>query len=229
MLGRSFVGLAFAIIGAASVAQADGGGDAATGEGLFRQCASCHMIGENATNRVGPNLTNIVGATVGSVADFRYSKAMIDAGQNGTVWDSDRLDAFLVDPRNSLPGNRMSFRGVKSADDRAHLIAYLRSFSGDSATDLAGAGFTVAPEVLAIAGDVAYGEYLGSECKACHLASGGDDGIPNIVGLSTDDFAIAMHAYRAKYRENQVMQLVAGRLDDEEIAALAAYFKDLKD
>ena len=89
------------------------------------------------------------------------------------------------------------------------------------------AAFTVSQEILAIEGDPEYGEYLGSECTTCHQANGGNDGIPSIVGWETEDFVIAMHAYKEKHRENPVMQMITGRLANDEIAALAAYFKSL--
>lgn len=88
--------------------------------------------------------------------------------------------------------------------------------------------FAVAANILAIEGDPEYGEYLSSECITCHQTSGANDGIPSIVGWDTESFVTAMHAYREKHRENPVMQMVAGRLADDEIAALAAYFKDLE-
>ena len=74
---------------------------------------------------------------------------------------------------------------------------------------------------------MAFGEYLGGECTTCHKTSGEDDGIPGIVGWAAEDFVTAMHAYREKHRENPTMQMIAGRLSDEEIAALAAYFNAL--
>jgi len=219
-------GVVFAVLSAGNVAFAESHGDVDAGQKMFRRCASCHMVGDDAVNRVGPPLTNIVGAIAGSAEGFRYSDVFEDARDNSLVWTEGALDAFLANPREYLPGNRMSYRGLRDADDRADIIAYLSSLSKGAAT--VDAGFTVAPEVLAIVGDVEYGEYLGSECKTCHLATGGDDGIPNIVGLPIADFATAMHAYREKFRENPVMQIVAGRLDNEEIAALAAYFSDLE-
>lgn len=203
-------------------------GDIDEGQKQFRRCASCHMVGDDAVNRVGPVLTTIFGAPIAGDPNFRYSNALRDAGDAGAIWDHDALDAFLAKPRDYLPGNKMSFRGLNNPDDRANLIAYLRSFADGGATTPVDAAFVVTAEILAIEGDVEYGEYLASECKTCHLSNGGDDGIPNIVGLSTDDFATAMHAYRAKFRENPVMQIIANRLNDEEIAALAAYFRDLE-
>ena len=84
----------------------------------------------------------------------------------------------------------------------------------------------VAPEIAAIleiSGDVPYGEYLSSECTACHRDSGGSD-IPSIRGLAPSVFIAGMVAYRDGSREHQVMNTVARRLGDEELAALAAYF-----
>jgi len=75
--------------------------------------------------------------------------------------------------------------------------------------------------------DVAYGEYLAGECVTCHSTDGADKGIPNIIGLEAEGFAYIMHSYRNKELENKVMQLVAGRLDDEQIASLAVYFAAL--
>jgi cytochrome c len=60
------------------------------------------------------------------------------------------------------------------------------------------------------------------------LRSGGNDGIPGIIGWPVEDFVIAMHAYKRQIRPHPVMQMMAGRLSDEEIAALAAYFEDLE-
>ena len=90
------------------------------------------------------------------------------------------------------------------------------------------APMTGTAEDLLKGADSAYGEYLSGECVTCHRADGGDDGIPSITGLDAEGFAYIMHAYRAKELENNVMQLVAGRLDDEQIASLAVYFASLK-
>ena len=87
---------------------------------------------------------------------------------------------------------------------------------------------TLAPEILAIVGDVAYGEYLAAECLTCHRRDGADEGIPSIIGWNKEDFVVAMHAYKRKLRPHPVMQMMAGRLSDEEIAALAAYFGSIE-
>jgi len=78
------------------------------------------------------------------------------------------------------------------------------------------------------AGDKAFGQYLSSECVTCHQASGRFDGIPSIVGWPEASFVEIMKLYRSKERPNPVMQTIAGKLTEEEIAALAAYFGSLK-
>lgn len=104
----------------------------AAGEALFRQCASCHQIGEGAVNRTGPQLNKTYGAPVGSHEGFRYSPAFVAAGESGMVWDDETLTAFLLDPRGTISGNRMAFRGLRSADDAAAMIAYLRAAGGEA-------------------------------------------------------------------------------------------------
>jgi cytochrome c553 len=78
------------------------------------------------------------------------------------------------------------------------------------------------------AGDRALGEYLSSECVTCHQLSGRGSGIPPIVGLPDDSFVTIMSQYRDKKRDNPIMQTIAARLSNEEIAALAAYFGSVK-
>lgn len=81
----------------------------------------------------------------------------------------------------------------------------------------------------ALAADLAYGEYLASDCVTCHRAPADEGAIPAIVGLPRPYFVNALRDYRAGRRANPVMQNVARSLDDEQIAALAAYFASLKD
>jgi cytochrome c553 len=73
--------------------------------------------------------------------------------------------------------------------------------------------------------DLGYGEYLAGECVTCHQKSGA--GIPQINGIETETFVTIMKAYRSKELDNKVMQMMAGRLDDEQIISLAAYFSSL--
>ena len=80
----------------------------------------------------------------------------------------------------------------------------------------------------AAAADVAFGEYLSGECVTCHRRDGQDNGIPAIVGWPADQFTAVLLSYKAKDRANQVMQTIAGRLSEDEMQALAAYFESLK-
>jgi cytochrome c len=77
-------------------------------------------------------------------------------------------------------------------------------------------------------GDIEYGEYLGSECAACHHQAGVSEGIPTINAMDAEVFVALMLAYRSKEMENPVMQMIAGRLDDEQIGSLAQYFSTLE-
>lgn len=99
----------------------------AAGEGAFRQCKTCHEIGEGATNRTGPVLNGMLGRTIGSVDGFRYSGAFQEASASGTVWTEVNLATFLADPRGMMAGTKMSFRGVRDEAEIAALLAYIQS------------------------------------------------------------------------------------------------------
>ena len=77
-------------------------------------------------------------------------------------------------------------------------------------------------------GDIEYGEYLGAECASCHHQSGASEGIPSIHGMDAEVFVALMLAYRGKEMENPVMQMISGRLNDEQIGSLALYFSGLE-
>ncbi|WP_296717219.1 cytochrome c family protein [Erythrobacter sp.] len=99
--------------------------DAAAGEKVFALCRSCHVL-EEGVNRVGPSLHNIVGRPSGSVEGYSYS----DANKNsGVTWTTDVLFEYLEDPKGFMPGTKMAFPGIKDAQDRANLVAYLESQS----------------------------------------------------------------------------------------------------
>ncbi len=83
------------------------------------------------------------------------------------------------------------------------------------------------PAILALVGDPEYGAFLSGECSGCHQVSGANDGIPDITQWPAQDFVLAMHSYKNNARIHPVMQMLAGRLSNEEIAALAAYFENL--
>lgn len=100
-------------------------GDAGAGRVVFQKCGACHNLRDNTAPLIGPNLDNIFGRMAGTSKSYsRYSKALRDSG---IVWSEKELDNWLSDPNNYLPGNKMPFAGLRTAEDRANLIAYLRS------------------------------------------------------------------------------------------------------
>ena len=102
--------------------------------------------------------------------------------------------------------------------------AWLRFIAvGAAGATLASVG-VVAATAQTTKGDRVFGEYLSSECVTCHQVSGRYDGIPPIIGWPEESFVEIMNEYRQKKRPNAVMQTLAARLSDEELAALAAYF-----
>lgn len=100
--------------------------DPADGEKVFRKCQACH-VADAETNRVGPHLVGIVGRAIGGVDGFNYSGALAD---HGGEWTLDNLNAWLEDPKGFAPGNKMSFRGLNSEEERAAVIAYMQSVGG---------------------------------------------------------------------------------------------------
>jgi cytochrome c len=207
-------------------------GDAARGEKLFSACAGCHQVGKGAQNKVGPHLDGLLGRPAGSVEGFKYSSAMRAAGEGGMTWTAENIAKYLEKPREFIPGNRMSYRGMPKAQDRADLVAWLEVVSrekpgeaGATAEVVAAPGF--AEVVMQLEGDPEYGEYLAGECVTCHQASGHADGIPSIVGLPKKYFLTALFEYKNNVRTNEVMKLRVQNLTNEELAALAAYFENL--
>ncbi len=202
----------------------------AKGEKVWKKCRSCHEVGLDAKNRVGPHLNDLIGRPAGSVEGYSYSRAMRAAGEDGLVWTEETLDTFLRRPRDFVKKTKMSFSGLKKDEDRAAVIAYLAHFTtaANAANEnehLRETDPPAPPELLAIEGDPAYGQYLSGTCVGCHKPGGEGDGIPSITGWPTDVFVTVLNAYRIKSRKNPVMQQIAGSLSNEEIAALAAYFE----
>jgi len=103
-------------------------GDPEEGEKVFRKCKACHMVGDNASNRVGPVLNGVVGSEIASVEDFNYSDAFMAKKEEGLVWTEEILDTYLEDPREFIPGTRMVFVGLRKEEDRQDVIAYLKQF-----------------------------------------------------------------------------------------------------
>jgi cytochrome c len=96
------------------------GQDAEHGKTIFKACAACHAT--DHANRVGPGLEGIIGRKAGTAPGFSYSSAM---KQSGIVWDAKTLDAYLESPQKAVPGNRMTYTGLKNPTDRTDLVTYL--------------------------------------------------------------------------------------------------------
>ena len=88
-------------------------------------------------------------------------------------------------------------------------------------------GFEVSDEILAIVGDIDYGEYLSSECSTCHHAQGIDEGIPSITGWPIESFVWALHSYKNGARKHPIMEMISQRLSNEEIASLAIFYESI--
>ncbi|MEP3049555.1 MAG: c-type cytochrome [Roseibium sp.] len=209
-------------------------GDVEAGKEVFGQCEGCHQVGNGARDRIGPHLNGIFGRKAGAHERYGYSKSMKRASVDGLVWNIETLNSYIENPRVFVSKTRMAFDGMADPVDRANLLAYLRIFS-DNPSDIPeaeptafGSDRDIDPAILALEGDPEYGEYLSNECLTCHQLDGSAEGIPSITQWPQEDFVLAMHAYKKKLRTHPVMQMMAGRLSNEEIAALAAYFKDLE-
>lgn len=126
-----------ALSGAEAIAQ-----DAAKGEQVFKQCLTCHRIGPDAKNMVGPVLTGIIGRQSGTAAGFAYSPLNKAAGDNGLVWTDDLVMQYLPDPNAFLKkfltdkgkadlatgSTKMAFK-LANEQQRKDVIAYLNTFS----------------------------------------------------------------------------------------------------
>jgi len=115
--------LAFAAPANLAVAQDD------PGQVLFNNtCRTCHTVKEG-DNRLGPTLAGVIGRKAGSLADYPFSDAM---KKSGVLWDEATLDRFIENPEAVVAGNAMKpYTGVSSPEDRATIIAFLKTQSGN--------------------------------------------------------------------------------------------------
>src|SRR5690606_15146679 len=103
--------------------------DPQAGAGVFRRCEACHSSGKGEPAKVGPNLWNVVGGPIGHMEGFGYSPAMQERHAAGDTWTYENLDHFLTKPSGFIPGTKMTFAGLPKPEDRANVIAYLRTLS----------------------------------------------------------------------------------------------------
>jgi cytochrome c2 len=96
--------------------------DPQRGEQLFRKCAACHIAQADGPDGLGPNLWGTIGAPIARRPAYPYSPSL--AAKDGT-WNWENMDSFLASPRNFAPGTKMTFAGIRTAQDRADLLAWL--------------------------------------------------------------------------------------------------------
>jgi cytochrome c len=104
-------------------------GNADEGAEVFKKCRACHDVGPEAKNKVGPLLNGIIGRSAGTVDGFVYSDANKQAGTKGLTWSEEVMFKYLEAPLSFMPGTKMAFAGLKDAQDRKDVIAYLKKFS----------------------------------------------------------------------------------------------------
>ena len=117
------------------------GGDADKGKKVFTKCMTCHRIGDEAKNLVGPVLTGVIGRQAGTYPGFQYSALNHNAGENGLVWNEQLIFEYLVNPNNFLKkfltdkgkadlatgSTKMTFN-LTNAEERKDVIAFLKTF-----------------------------------------------------------------------------------------------------
>ena len=123
------------------VAVALGKANADAGKEVFKACTQCHTDDKGGANKLGPNLYGIVGRDIGKHAGFTYSPAVVEKGGK---WTWEHLASYLHDPKGYIPGNRMSYAGVKDVAELADLLAYLRT-RADAPAPLPAAPAAAAP------------------------------------------------------------------------------------
>lgn len=116
--------------------------DATKGAQIFKQCMTCHRIGDGAKNLIGPVLNNVIGRQAGTYEGFRYSPMMKAAGENGLVWSEDLIFEYIADPTAFLKkfltdkgkadlatGNALMTFKLADEQKRKDVIAYVKTFS----------------------------------------------------------------------------------------------------
>ncbi|PNU03476.1 hypothetical protein A8V01_06520 [Novosphingobium guangzhouense] len=98
--------------------------NAQAGKRLFMRCQACHSTAAGQPNKVGPNLNGFFGKKAASRPGFRFSPALT---KSAVKWDDKSLNAWLERPSKLVPGTTMAFPGIAKPEDRATLIAWLKT------------------------------------------------------------------------------------------------------
>jgi cytochrome c len=101
--------------------------DLARGKQLALQCDGCHVMDQSGQVKEGPPLWDVVGRTIASFGEFKYSPALKAVGGE---WTYEALNSFLAHPAWTIPGTSMVMRG-SDLRDRADLISFLRTLSNN--------------------------------------------------------------------------------------------------
>ena len=101
--------------------------DVGAGQAISKKCANCHDFTKGGPNKIGPNLWGIVGSHPAEVANYAFSDAM--KGRQSKTWTYEELNDFLAGPKADVPGTKMTFPGLPKLQDRANVIAWLRTLS----------------------------------------------------------------------------------------------------
>jgi cytochrome c len=100
-------------------------GDPVSGQTIFKmRCAQCHTVGKGEAHKTGPNLCGLFGRKTGMAERYAYTAAN---KEKGIIWNEDTLFEYLENPKKYIPGTKMAFAGLKKAQERADLIAYLKT------------------------------------------------------------------------------------------------------
>lgn len=169
-------------------------GDVVAGRTYVARCAVCHALDPGglapAAAQVGPSLYGLYGARIGAVAGFDYSDVFQGLYSTGLAWSAARLNMFLADPGGVAPGTAMDIAGVPDAQDRANIIAFIRSLAINPVPVEGGDVEPVAegdPELLALVAeaDIDRGQLLAARCSGCHrfVADGAPLTGPNLYGI----------------------------------------------
>ncbi|WP_027142078.1 cytochrome c family protein [Mesorhizobium sp. WSM3626] len=100
------------------------------GAAIFKKCQACHSGEKGGPNKVGPDLWDLVDRPVAEHEGFAYSAGMKEFSKGGSEkWTYDNINHFITSPKKFVKGTAMGFAGLPKEEDRANVIAYLRTLS----------------------------------------------------------------------------------------------------